>query len=150
MRQKDNFMDDEEKINDLFLLSRIEFLIRYKDVSEEEYKNTISRIKLLIENRIKQNKRQRTHREANIEEERRKQREYHQQNKDRINARRNYLYSLKTKEKKTPKEKQILIEYMLLHKEEIDEMKMQRDYEKRLLGSRLYYWKKKEAKLNGK
>lgn len=39
-----NFIDDEEKINDLFILTREDFLKSYSYLTEEEYDNTLDKI----------------------------------------------------------------------------------------------------------
>lgn len=161
MRQKDNFFDDIEKVKDLMLLSKNEFLQKY-NISKESYTNTINRILSLVNSRIELNKRQKKKRDDNIEQARKQQLEYYHKNRDKINARRNYLSQMKSKENKKynrklskREEKNIIIEYMELHKEEIEELKALWQYEKRLLYQNNYYFtktkkKRQEAKLNGK
>lgn len=39
-----NFIDDKEKINDLFILTREDFLKSYSYLTEEEYDNTLDKI----------------------------------------------------------------------------------------------------------
>ena len=39
-----NFIDDEEKINDLFILTREDFLKSYSYLTEKEYDNTLDKI----------------------------------------------------------------------------------------------------------
>ena len=39
-----NFIDDKEKINDLFWLTREQFLSSYSYITEEEYDNTLDKI----------------------------------------------------------------------------------------------------------
>ena len=51
MRQKDNFFDDIEKVEDLLLLSKNEFLQKH-NISKESYTNTVNRILSLINSRI--------------------------------------------------------------------------------------------------
>lgn len=161
MRQKDNFFDDISKVEDLLLLSKTEFLQKY-NISRDTYYNTINRILSLINSRIDLNKRQQEKRNNNINEARKKQLEYYYKNRDKINTRRKYLYSTKTKENKKysqkiskKEEKNIIIEYMELHKEEIEQLKAQREYEKRQLYQYFYYLtktkkKRQEARLNAK
>lgn len=161
MRQKDNFFDDIEKVEDLMLLSKNDFLQKY-NISKETYTNTINRILSLVNSRIELNKRQKKKRDDNIEQARKQQLEYYHKNRDKINTRRNYLYQIKSKENKKynrklskREEKNIILEYMQLHKEEIEGLKALWQYEKKLLYQTNYYFtktknKRQEAKLNGK
>ena len=161
MRQKDNFFDDIEKVEDLMLLSKNDFLQRY-NISKETYTNTVNRILSLVNSRIELNKRQKKKRDDNIEQARKQQLEYYHKNRDKINTRRNYLYQIKSKENKKynrklskREEKNIILEYMQLHKEEIEGLKALWQYEKKLLYQTNYYFTKTKKtrqveKLNGK
>ena len=161
MRQKDNFFDDIEKVEDLMLLSKNDFLQRY-NISKETYTNTVNRILSLVNSRIELNKRQKKKRDDNIEQARKQQLEYYHKNRDKINTRRNYLYQIKSKENKKynrklskREEKNIILEYMQLHKEEIEGLKALWQYEKKLLYQTNYYFtktkkKRQVEKLNGK
>lgn len=53
-----DFIEDEEKINDLLVLNKREFLESYSYLTEDEYDNTILRIKQFISGRNKYNKEQ--------------------------------------------------------------------------------------------
>lgn len=165
MRQKDNFFDDIEKVKDLMLLSKNEFLQKY-NISKESYANTVNRILSLVNSRIEINKKQQKKRNDNIEQARKQQLEYYHKNRDKINARRNYLNQIKSAENKKynnkynrklskREEKNIILEYIQLHKEEIEGLKALWQYEKKLLYQTNYYFtktknKRQEAKLNGK
>lgn len=48
---KNNFIDDEEKINYIFELSRREFLRFYRDITEPEYENTKNEILHFVKSR---------------------------------------------------------------------------------------------------
>lgn len=48
---KNNFTDDEEKINYIFELSRREFLRFYSDITEQEYENTKNEILHFVRSR---------------------------------------------------------------------------------------------------
>ena len=48
---KNNFVDDEEKINYIFELSRREFLRFYSEITEQEYENTKNEILHFIRSR---------------------------------------------------------------------------------------------------
>lgn len=47
-----NFIDDIEKINDLLILSKNDFLSSYSYISELEYNNTIKEIQEILQNTI--------------------------------------------------------------------------------------------------
>lgn len=53
---KNNFVDDEEKINCIFELSRREFLRIYNDITEQEYESTKEEILHFIRSRKELNK----------------------------------------------------------------------------------------------
>ena len=48
---KNNFVDDDEKINYIFELSRREFLRFYSDITEQEYENTKNEILHFVRSR---------------------------------------------------------------------------------------------------
>lgn len=158
MRRKDNFMDNLDMVNDMIFLGQNQFLIKYKNITINEYNNTRNRIIALISSRVELNKEQKKKRDENIQEARKKQLEYYYKNREKINTRRNYLNSIKSKENKKYKktkanEKQIIKEYIELHKEEIELMKKQRQIEKKIVYDTLYYFSKtkpkREEKRNG-
>lgn len=83
-----NFIDDQEKVNDLLYLNKEDFLKSYSYITEAEYENTINKIKKLIQVKIKEYERQNEKRAANVEQARERYRKYYETHKDIINARR--------------------------------------------------------------
>lgn len=83
-----NFIDDEEKINDLFYLNKEQFLNSYSYITEAEYENTINKIKNLINVKIKVYERYNKKRAENAEKERERLRKYYEEHKEIINAKR--------------------------------------------------------------
>ena len=145
-----DFMDDEEKINDLLVLNKNEFLLSYSYLTEAEYDNTILRIKSLIKFRKKYNERQKNNRYKDIEKSRKNNLDYYYKNRKEINLKRNRLGSLQRLANishiKNKAERKIIMEYVELHEEEIREMNKQRQKEKKKIYQKIYRNKMKEAK----
>lgn len=83
-----NFIDDEEKVNDLLYLNKEEFLKSYSYITEAEYENTINKIKNLIDVKIKFYEKQNKKRAENADKINENYRKYYEEHKDIINARR--------------------------------------------------------------
>lgn len=151
---KYDFLDDNEKINDLFILSKSEFLKSYSYVSEDEYDNTVARIKTFINFRNKDNLRQRVIRNADKEKARQGYLDYYYNNKEKINTRRNTLGSIQRLANvdgiKNKQERKIIMDYVGLHEQEIRDYKKKIQEEKEKVARKIYYRnhknKKKEEK----
>lgn len=145
-----DFMDDQEKLYDLFILSKSEFLKSYSYITEDEYDNTILRIQKLIKSTIGRNERTKKSRNKDVRKSREGYLDYYYKNKKEINTKRNYLGKIQrlanVSSIKNKAEKQIIMEYVKLHEEEIREMKKQRQKEKEKIYNIIYRYKMKEAK----
>lgn len=143
-----DFIDDEEKINDLFILSKSEFLKSYSYVSEDEYDNTVARIKTFINFRNKDNLRQRVIRNADKEKSRKGYLDNYYKNREKINARRNRLGSIQRLANidgiKNKQERKIIMDYVGLHEQEIRDYKKKIQEEKAKVYQIIYRNKKKE------
>ena len=83
-----NFIDDDEKINDLFYLNKEEFLKSYSYITEEEYENTIEKMKSFIAWRKTQAKREKEKADKNRDEVRKRNMDFYYAHREEINARR--------------------------------------------------------------
>ena len=70
-------------------------------------------------------------------------REYYQKNKELCKAKRKAYY-IENKNTKKSFERKIIAEYMILHKEEIEQMKKERSKEKTKIYQMLYFQNNKE------
>ena len=144
-----DFIEDEEKINDLLILSKKEFLDSYSYLDEADYDNTVLRIKQYIKGRNKYNKEQKEKRNADIDKARKEQLDYYYNNRNKINDRRNKLGRIirlaNVDNIKSKEEKRIIIEYVKLHEDEIREWKKQRQEEKNKVQALTYYRSKKNG-----
>lgn len=79
----------------------------------------------------------------NIDKIKQYKKEYYEKNKELCKAKRK-VYYIENKNKKNFSETKIIAEYMILHKEEIEEMKKQRSKEKNKLYQMLYFQNNKD------
>ena len=137
-----DFIDDKEKINDLFILSKSEFLKSYSYVSEDEYDNTVARIKTFINFRNKDNLRQRIIRNADKEKSRKGYLDYYYNNREKINAKRKHLGSIQRLANidgiKNKAERKLIMEYVELHEQEIRDYKKKIQEEKEKIANMIY------------
>lgn len=152
-----DFMEDQEKLYDLLVLNKKEFLDSYSYLTEDEYDNTIFRIKNLIKSTIGRNERTKKRRSKDVEKSRQGYLDYYYNNRDKINAKRNKMGSIQRLANidgiKNKAERKIIIEYVELHEQEIREYKKKIQEEKEKIANIIYqrnYKKMKEIKSNGK
>ena len=137
-----DFIEDEEKINDLLVLNKREFLESYSYLTEDEYDNTILRIKQFISWRNKYNKEQKNKRNADIDKSRKGYLDYYYNNREKINAKRKHLGSIQRLANidgiKNKAERKLIMEYVELHEQEIRDYKKKIQEEKEKIASMIY------------
>lgn len=101
--RNNTFITDIEKIEDMLLLSKEDFLKSYSYLSEEEYENTKAIIIKYLKSRKKYNEKQINKRAENVEQSRKKYLDYYYKNREKINKRRNELNRERAKERKAQK-----------------------------------------------
>lgn len=137
-----DFIEDEEKINDLLVLNKREFLESYSYLTEDEYDNTILRIKQFISGRNKYNKEQKNKRSKDVKKSRQGYLDYYYNNREKINTKRNHLGSIQRLANidgiKNKAERKLIMEYVELHEQEIRDYKKKIQEEKEKIASMIY------------
>lgn len=137
-----DFIEDEEKINDLLVLNKREFLESYSYLTEDEYDNTILRIKQFISWRNKYNKEQKNKRSKDVKKSRKGYLDYYYNNREKINAKRKHLGSIQRLANidgiKNKAERKLIMEYVELHEQEIRDYKKKIQEEKEKIASMIY------------
>ena len=137
-----DFIEDEEKINDLLVLNKREFLESYSYLTEDEYDNTILRIKQFISWRNKYNKEQKNKRSKDVKKSRKGYLDYYYNNREKINAKRKHLGSIQRLANidgiKNKAERNLIMEYVELHEQEIRDYKKKIQEEKEKIASMIY------------
>ena len=137
-----DFIEDEEKINDLLILNKREFLESYSYLTEDEYDNTILRIKQFISWRNKYNKEQKNKRSKDVNKSRKGYLDYYYNNREKINAKRKHLGSIQRLANidgiKNKAERKLIMEYVELHEQEIRDYKKKIQEEKEKIANMIY------------
>lgn len=137
-----DFIEDEEKINDLLILSKKEFLDSYSYLDEADYDNTVLRIKQFISWRNKYNKEQKNKRSKDVNKSRKDYLDYYYNNREKINAKRKHLGSIQRLANidgiKNKAERKLIMEYVELHEQEIRDYKKKIQEEKEKIASMIY------------